>query len=255
MYEKHGLVRTRAYNSWRGMKDRCLNPNHVGHKNYGGRGITICQSWRDSFMDFYRDMGDPPPGTSLERRENSKGYSKENCYWGTRTEQARNKRNNRLITANGVTRTLAEWAEVTGLDHSVILTRIDRDGLTPEEAVTTPSGRPKRTTRWLEHDGLRLSITDWARRLGTTRATLQGRLNSGMTVPDVLTIPIGKINMRQGKKNNRMLTYNGLTLCVADWSDRTGIPSLIIRNRVDAYGWTIERALTTPVISRRPPTS
>ncbi len=84
-----------TYSSWQHMKDRCLNPNNKYYKNYGGRGITICDRWVNSFEDFLEDMGDREKYLSLDRIDNNKGYSKENCKWSTRKEQANNTRRNK----------------------------------------------------------------------------------------------------------------------------------------------------------------
>lgn len=81
------------YNSWRAMKARCGNPNHVAYQHYGGRGIRVCDAWQDSFKAFLLDMGPrPSPLHSLDRIDVNAGYSKKNCRWATPSEQARNKR-------------------------------------------------------------------------------------------------------------------------------------------------------------------
>ena len=92
---KHGAARrgqkTAMYKLWRGMQQRCNDAGQKGYKNYGGRGITVCEAWND-FANFYADMGDRPPKTSLDRIDNSKGYSKDNCAWVDYKTQAKNKR-------------------------------------------------------------------------------------------------------------------------------------------------------------------
>lgn len=108
--------------------------------NYGGRGIVVCARWLgpDGFANFYTDMGLRPDGHSLERRDNNGPYSPDNCYWATPLEQARNKRNNRLLTANGKAQIMAEWARDLGVNPAAILYRL-RKGWPEERAVTEPA--------------------------------------------------------------------------------------------------------------------
>lgn len=87
----HGDYYLPAYGRWRGMLDRCNNPKFPGYRNYGGRGINVCERW-NTFRNFYEDMGDPPPGTSLDRIDVNLGYCKENCRWTTTTIQCINTR-------------------------------------------------------------------------------------------------------------------------------------------------------------------
>lgn len=81
-----------AYSTWCSMKRRCFNPKDKAWKHYGGRGITVCDRWRDSFESFLADMGEPPPGLSLDRRENNGNYEPGNCRWATQSEQVNNSR-------------------------------------------------------------------------------------------------------------------------------------------------------------------
>lgn len=92
---KHGRAGSKAYSSWEHMKQRCFNPTFKQYKDYGGDGITVCKEWLE-FETFYKDMGDPPPGLTLDRIDNNGDYHKENCKWSTRAEQTQNRRNVKL---------------------------------------------------------------------------------------------------------------------------------------------------------------
>lgn len=120
------------------MVDRCTNPNACEFKNYGGRGIVVCDSWRHSFPNFLSDMGHRPSRKhSIDRIDNSLGYCPENCRWATIVTQARNRRNNRILTHDGKSMCIAEWAEATGIRQANIVNRINNLGWSVERALTT----------------------------------------------------------------------------------------------------------------------
>ncbi len=124
---KHGRADSRLYNIWRAMIQRCHKPDSHAYDDYGARGITVCKRWRSSFQNFLADVGEPPTARhSLDRVDNDKGYLPANCKWATRHTQARNKRSNHLVTFDGETKCLTEWAETTGLKQSTIRERLRR---------------------------------------------------------------------------------------------------------------------------------
>lgn len=134
-YTKHNKTHHRgALNSWRGMWERCVRPTHICFSSYGGRGITVCERWK-SFDNFLEDMGDRPDGCQLDRRNNNKGYSKNNCRWTTPKTNNRNTSVVRPITKDGVTMCLAEWSEVTGIKMKTIWMRLNR-GWSVRRALT-----------------------------------------------------------------------------------------------------------------------
>ena len=133
----HGLGLTRVYNTWKSMKGRCLNPNAHGYSDYGGRGISICIRWL-SFEAFLQDMGHPPAGMSIDRIDNNGNYEPGNCRWATAGEQRRNNRFIRLLTFDGKTMCMGDWAVAIGISGTALSKRLER--LSVADALTRPKG-------------------------------------------------------------------------------------------------------------------
>lgn len=130
--------RTRAYyNTWINMIRRCGVPTAAGYDLYGGRGIKVCPRWRDSIDAFVEDMGPRPDGTSLDRIDSDGDYEPNNCRWATALQQGRNRRNNRIIEHDGISRTVSEWAVITGIKFNTITNRLSR-GWSVARALTVP---------------------------------------------------------------------------------------------------------------------
>jgi hypothetical protein len=130
LHTTHGESRSKEYASWKAMQFRCYNPENSQFKNYGGRGLTVCDRWlgEQGLENFLADMGKAPTEShSLERKNNEEGYNPENCKWSTKKEQARNRRSNRRIEYLGENLTLAEWVEKTGINQSTMYNRLFRE--------------------------------------------------------------------------------------------------------------------------------
>jgi hypothetical protein len=127
------------------MKRRCHNPRFINFRNYGARGIAVCERWRNSFTAFLEDMGACPDGLELERIDNEKGYEPGNCRWASRKEQCRNSRKNHFITANGKTLPLSQWSEETGVRAATIRRRIRVLKMSPEQALQSVNYRHQGT--------------------------------------------------------------------------------------------------------------
>lgn len=128
---KHGCAprggKTRTYRIWRNMVTRCTDPNTPAWKRYGGRGISVAPEWRD-FRIFLSDMGEAPANLTLERKDNDLGYSKSNCVWATRAQQARNTVSNRNLTFSGETLCLLDWAHKLGVNRATVYAWVGRWG-------------------------------------------------------------------------------------------------------------------------------
>lgn len=133
---KHGESnKTAEYAVWSGMLKRCRDSSD---KNYGGRGVTVSDEWSD-YSVFLSDMGRrPTPKHEIERIDNNKGYSKENCKWATRVEQAQNKRSNRIIAHEGKKLSMAEWERIKGMNPGRLSARLNKLGWSVEKALTEP---------------------------------------------------------------------------------------------------------------------
>lgn len=128
--------RSSEYEIWKSIIQRCTNKNAKAYPDYGGRGICICDSWRNSFEAFLADVGPrPSPGHSLDRENNDGNYEPGNVRWATRTEQNRNSRHNRLITIDGVTKPLCEWLDERGVKVRTFYYRV-HSGRTDAEALS-----------------------------------------------------------------------------------------------------------------------
>lgn len=122
------------------MKARCENENDPKYPRYGARGITVCDRWRNSFENFFADMGPRPSKLhTIDRKDNDLGYSPNNCRWATKKEQQRNMSRNHKLTVRGETKTIAEWAEIQELNPGTIHGRLRR-GLSDEAAVQNKKG-------------------------------------------------------------------------------------------------------------------
>lgn len=123
---KHGesYPKSKEYIAWTNMKKRCYDKKYSSYKNYGARGIRVHSDWLNDYSKFLKDMGRCPDGMSLDRINNGRGYGPKNCRWATKFEQCNNMRSNRLITHNGKTQTMAQWAREIGLNYKNLDSRL-----------------------------------------------------------------------------------------------------------------------------------
>lgn len=136
---KHGGKHTRLYNIWKSMRQRCSNRNASNYKNYGARGIRVCDEWNDfAVFSAWAMSSGYNDSLTIDRIDNNGDYSPTNCRWATYTEQARNKRNTVLYEYNGEARTLMEWEEIFGIPWGTMWARIHVYGWSIEEALRSP---------------------------------------------------------------------------------------------------------------------
>ena len=194
----HGEARrnqlTPLYNTWRGMKERCLNPNHIGYNNYGGKGIIICEEWQNSFVKFreWALSNGYQEGLTIDRVDTNGNYEPSNCRWSTQKEQQNNKTSNHFLTYNGITMTINQWAEELGVKRELIKDRL-RWGWSVEKALVTPVRECKSII--YEFNGESHNLKEWAHILKLPYDTLHYRVHKlNWTIDKALTTPIQKKN-------------------------------------------------------------
>lgn len=135
---KHGLSHSGEYRTWLCMRQRCYNKNDGRYRDYGGRGIRVCQEWH-KFENFFADM-DPKPSSahSIERLDNDGHYEPCNCIWATPKRQARNRSTNILISFNNETKLMIEWAEMIGIKYDTLKSRLRKNNWSVVRAITEP---------------------------------------------------------------------------------------------------------------------
>lgn len=127
---KHEKRNTKLYSVFASMKQRCYNKNNTRYKHYGGRGIKICDEWLNDFMTFYdwAMNNGYKEGLSIDRIDNNKGYSPNNCHWVTNKENVNNRRNTKYITYKGITKPLADWCDILKINYDTLYSRICKYG-------------------------------------------------------------------------------------------------------------------------------
>lgn len=144
---RHGMTGTRTYYAWSNMIKRCQpGSSSDPYGRYAKRGIKVCERWR-LFDNFLADMGVCPDGLTLERKNNDKGYCKSNCIWASRLVQARNRQSNKLITHDGKTKSMAEWAEYFGMKKATLWRRL-KVGTPFHLAVSAPLKMGRKTKEY-----------------------------------------------------------------------------------------------------------
>ncbi len=145
---RHGLRDAPEYQVWKGMKQRCENPKHKSFNDYGGRGIRVCQRWRDSFAAFLEDMGNrPSPRHNIDRIDNNGDYEPGNCQWVLRRVNNRNRRVNHLLTFNGRTQTMTDWAAELGISLQTLAWRLNTAKWPAGKALSHGRRDSRRTRR------------------------------------------------------------------------------------------------------------
>lgn len=191
---KHGHAvrgeRSKEYDVWVAMHQRCKNPRCKAYPIYGGRGIDVCERWsgEDGYKNFIEDMGPCPDGRSIDRIDNSKGYSSENCRWSTRREQQRNRDCNINVELNGEVRCVTEWAEILGINIRTVRKRMNVLGWDAESALLQPVVRGARP-KAIEVDGTSHTADEWSAISGVPSTIIRERINDGWDAKEAVFTP------------------------------------------------------------------
>lgn len=188
----HGMTKTPEYRIWLNMRDRCFNPRSHAYKRYGERGIKVCDRW-NKFENFIADMGKRPSSKhSIDRIDNDSGYAPENCRWATSIEQTRNQSNTVMLTFNGQTKCIMEWANILGASHAVLWNRINILKWPVDVALSTEVGpsknwrnTPHKDAIRIEYKGEKKTINEWSKEFGIPSPTIRGRIARGCKLDDV----------------------------------------------------------------------
>jgi hypothetical protein len=235
------------YRSWSSMRSRCYNVNNCKYYTYGDRGIIVCERWKDSFENFYADMGpkpEPKRKYSLHRINNDDNYYKENCKWATPQEQADCKTTTTYVIINNEKKNLKQWCKFYKINYRTVLFRIREMNMTSEEAITTKLKKPFR--RMYTIDGETKNIKDWSRHYKIPYQRLLYRLKQHGNIKKAIIDPVIKRNIKS--KEDRLIEYNGKKQILSKWAKEYNINPISLYYRL-SHGWSIGDALNTPIRS------
>jgi len=163
--EVHGMSKSKEHKIWSGMIKRCGQYKSRGHENYAGRGIKVCERWRNSFNAFLEDMGNCPDGYSIERIDNNGNYEPKNCKWASYEEQGNNRRNTIIVEYKNEKLPLSLFCKKYGLNRHTFWEKLNK-GVSVENAL-----KPKKEVNSITFNNITKSIADWGDILGYTRTS------------------------------------------------------------------------------------
>lgn len=231
----------RLYGVWNNMRHRCYDKKDDSYKNYGGRGIEICNEWLHSFKAFYTWAinNGYKIGLTIDRRDNNGNYEPSNCRWVTMKVQNNNRRDNLYVTINGEKRSISEWCDIYGTEANVhtVIDRIKRQGIDPEIALTMDK---KIVGYRVTIDGETHSVKEWCKIKGLVYQTILDRIRAGTSPFDAITVPV----------THHIVTIGNETHTLADWCRLKGLNYDTIIDRITRHGMDPVTALTKGVTQK-----
>lgn len=235
------------------MKSRCFNKNNPDYKDYGGRGITVCSEWLifDSFCKWALENGYQEDLT-IDRIDVNGNYEPSNCRWASIIEQANNKRRNHFIEYKGEKLTISQWSRKLNISPAVIQARLKNN--LPIDKVLCPKVRTFQ--KMITYKNKTLNIREWSKITGLSEQTIGRRLKKGWDLEDVFTLSIDNARIKKcnSRNCNHLISFNGKTQSLMNWSREMGISHKTLSERL-RRGWSIERALTEPTHKRKKETN
>lgn len=261
-FTKHGLSQIPEYAVWQGLKARCHNTNLSGYINYGGRGIIVCERWLDSFENFYADMGSRPKGYCIDRIDNDKGYSPENCRWADYFAQSRNRRNTIYVQHDGLTKSLAALAEQYGIVRKRLYYRVVVMGWPLEEALDYGKFKRRNTagkarSNKYQHLYDASHAVSVALRCGKLikpdacefgncgQPAAEAHHHMGYASKDRLNVQ-WLCKACHYRIHSNVIEFNGMVQTIKEWAADLGIIPTTLRCRLASPKWTLAQALTIP---------
>lgn len=246
--ELHRDERKRLYRRWAGMHERCTDPKHKSFNRYGARGITVDPAWNDfgSFLEWALANGYSPE-LKIDRKENDKGYSPDNCRFVPHVVNCNNQERSESIEALGEKKTRSMWTRDSRVSVSTnTIHRRIKKGIDPDIAVTAASGALD--ARFVTAFGETKSIALWTRdsRCSVPYSALFFRLDHGWPTEEAIITPSGALRGRQ-RKAKKIVAF-GEAKTLVEWAadPRCNVRSNTIELRIVKYGWDAEKAITKP---------